>query len=119
MILTLLGSLITSRLSRMLVISGLTFVAGTYTGSTLAIKYYKAKEVAALNAQIAHNSKVIVWSRKEIVRLTDEEERLEALVEELNDAANKSPNADRPSLDLDGVRRLNRTSYTPGTIGPT
>ena len=119
MILTLLGSLITSPLSRMLVISGLTFVAGTYTGSTLAIKYYKAKEVASLNAQIAHNNQVIVWSRKEIVRLQAEEERLEALVEKLDNEADKSPNADRPAVDLDGVRRLNKTSYTPGLIGPT
>ena len=95
------------------------FALGTYTGNTLAIKYYKAKEVAALNAQIAHNEKVIVWSRKEIQKLHDEELRLEELVRTLNEEANTDPDRDKPSINLDGVRRLNRASLLSGANSPT
>lgn len=112
-------AMLKSSLARTAAISAMMFVLGTYTGSTLAVKYYNAQEVAALNAQIAHNEKVIVWSRKTIATLQEEEDRLEKLVKELQNEANKDPNRDKPSLGVDGVRRINRSSLLSRANSPT
>ena len=111
-------AMLKSSIVQTVAISGMMFALGVYTGSSLAIKYYKIKEVAALNAQIAHNERVILWSRKEITKLLDEEQKLEELVRTLNEEADKDPDRDKPSINIDGVRRLNKADYSSGTPSP-
>lgn len=97
-----------SSLGRYVSIAAVAFVLGGYSGYSLTKTYYKAAEIRELEAQIEHNKKVIKWAWEEMNKLAEQQKELDALVERLQDEADKDPTADRPAISLDGVRRLNQ-----------
>lgn len=100
--------ILTSKLGIYGVIALVLFGSGVASGHSWTKKYYKAKEIAALEERIAHNKKVIEYQTKYVTEVLEREKKLEVLVEELSDEASKDPTANRPSISLDGVRRLNK-----------
>ena len=108
---TLLLSLIsfaTSRVGSLLSVSLLSVLLGLYLGNSWTVKYYKSKEIAALNEQIKHNKKVIEAQTKYVSEIRDRELKLEEELEKALEEATNSPTAGNISLPVDSVRRLNK-----------
>lgn len=84
------------------------FSSGVYLGHSYTKKYYKQKEIAALVERLEHNKKVITYQTEYVTKQLEKEKELEAQIEELQDAADNSPTANRPSLSIDSVQRLNK-----------
>jgi len=79
------------------------FGSGYIVGGTHAKNRYEARAIAAQRVAYANAERL---SRIEAERLALQAER-DALSLELEDAARADPDADRPALSADSVRRLN------------
>ncbi len=100
--------ILSSKVGRAAIIVGLSFLAGIWTGNSYTVKYYKAKEIAALNKQIEHNKKVIEAQTKLVTEIRDRELNLEKELEEALENARNSPTAGNIVLPIDSVRRLDK-----------
>jgi len=107
-LMTIWSAFVGSKILRIAVVLGLTFIAGVYSGNTLTVKYYKWKEIAALNEKIKKNEELIKWQNTEIANLQKSGLQLQDDLESLKQNAEQDTNANNPSLSVDGVRRLNK-----------
>lgn len=100
-------------MGRIYVLLGALAVVGTLTGAAYlkgrsdgvtAESLRNAEAVAELNQELADKDREL--AALEAARLERERE-LEARVEELTEAANADPDADRPAIGVGSVQRLN------------
>lgn len=86
----------------------LPFLGGLFLGYEVTSFWYKKNTLYAIERQIELNEKTIKWSRERITELLEKEQKLQEKVNQLEQEAANDPNAARPSLSIDGVRRLNQ-----------
>jgi len=77
---------------------------GGYGGFKLTSNYYLAKEARQYRLEMVNQEK----HRREVESLLRKQEELERLVDELAEQAEKDPNAKRPAIGINGVRRINQ-----------
>lgn len=85
-------------------LTGASYMKGRYDGK-LAQAIAVAEDTRELNTRIDDLQEKLKAS--EALRLQEVAE-LDVLVDQLEREANESVNANRPAIDIDGVRRLNR-----------
>ena len=87
-----------------LVLILLAALGGGYAGYKLTSNHYLAKEARQLQKELLTQE----IHRREVESLLRRKEELERLLDELSDQADKDPNAGRPALGRDSVRRINK-----------
>jgi len=91
----------------LLVVAG-AYLTGYWKGDNHRDQIWKAKIAIERTRQSHIIADADAEALKEIKRLTEEKEQQEAQINELLAEADKDPNALRPAVGIDGVRRINR-----------
>lgn len=95
-------------LSAVLVLAGGLYLKGRADGSAATETRWREAVQIERDRQIEENAAAKAAERARIAALEAEIAQRDAEIEALNEEARNDPDADRPAVNRDGVRRLNK-----------